>query len=185
MQNYAQDRNWQQGPEWTNPGLESGWPVTCAAAGLSPAWGFGQKCNGLGVLRHSQGRSLSPSPKLVSAWREHHGGWNVVVCPCVGCGWAYGVDILRGLFLGKTPTPIVPVRTPASLASWDMSPLVIGPSSAKAEWMHSLKPPVYILSMTLVWYWCWICDLRRRRFSFGARDQAWSLLKSFCVAEFY
>ena len=31
---------------------------------------------------------------------------------------------------------------------------------------------------------CQICDLRRRRFSFGTRDQAWSL-KSFCVAEFY
>ena len=31
---------------------------------------------------------------------------------------------------------------------------------------------------------CWICDLRRRRFSFGTRDQAWSL-KSFCIAEFY
>ena len=28
-----------------------------------------------------------------------------------------------------------------------------------------------------------IRDLRRRRFSFGTRDQAWSL-KSFCVAEF-
>ena len=31
---------------------------------------------------------------------------------------------------------------------------------------------------------CWICDLRRRRFSFGTRDQAWSL-KSFCIAKFY
>ena len=31
--------------------------------------------------------------------------------------------------------------------------------------------------------WCRICDLWRR-FSFGTRDQAWSL-KSFCVAEFY
>ena len=31
---------------------------------------------------------------------------------------------------------------------------------------------------------CWICDLRRRRFNFGTRDQAWSH-KSFCVAEFY
>ena len=30
---------------------------------------------------------------------------------------------------------------------------------------------------------CRICDLQRR-FSFGARDQSWSL-KSFCVAEFY
>ena len=29
-----------------------------------------------------------------------------------------------------------------------------------------------------------IHDLQRRRFSFGTRDQAWSL-KSFCVAEFY
>ena len=31
--------------------------------------------------------------------------------------------------------------------------------------------------------WCWIHDLQRR-FSFGNRDQAWSL-KSFWVAEFY
>ena len=31
---------------------------------------------------------------------------------------------------------------------------------------------------------CQICDLRRRRFSFWTRDQAWSL-KSFGVAEFY
>ena len=31
---------------------------------------------------------------------------------------------------------------------------------------------------------CLICDLWRRRFSFGTRDQAWSF-KSFCVAEFY
>ena len=31
---------------------------------------------------------------------------------------------------------------------------------------------------------CRIHDLRRRRISFGTRDQAWSL-KSFCVAEFY
>jgi len=31
--------------------------------------------------------------------------------------------------------------------------------------------------------WCWIHDLWRR-FSFGTRDQAWSL-KSFCAAEFY
>ena len=31
---------------------------------------------------------------------------------------------------------------------------------------------------------CWICDLRRRRFSFGTRDKTWSC-KSFCVAEFY
>ena len=31
---------------------------------------------------------------------------------------------------------------------------------------------------------CQICDLQKRRFSFGTRDQAWSL-KSFCVAEFY
>ena len=32
--------------------------------------------------------------------------------------------------------------------------------------------------------WYWICDLQSRRFSFGTRNQAWSL-KSFCVAEFY
>ena len=31
--------------------------------------------------------------------------------------------------------------------------------------------------------WCWICDLRRR-FSFGTKDQAWSL-KNLCVSEFY
>ena len=31
--------------------------------------------------------------------------------------------------------------------------------------------------------WCQIHDFQRR-FSFGSRDQAWSL-KSFCVAEFY
>ena len=31
---------------------------------------------------------------------------------------------------------------------------------------------------------CQIIDLWRRRFSFGTRNQAWSL-KSFCVAEFY
>ena len=31
--------------------------------------------------------------------------------------------------------------------------------------------------------WYWICDLQSRRFSFGTRNQAWSL-KSFCVAEF-
>ena len=41
------------------------------------------------------------------------------------------------------------------------------------------------------WHWsiaygerCRIRDLWRKRFSFGTRDQAWSL-KSFCVAEFY
>ena len=31
---------------------------------------------------------------------------------------------------------------------------------------------------------CLMCDLRRRRYRFGTRDQAWSV-KSFCVAEFY
>ena len=30
---------------------------------------------------------------------------------------------------------------------------------------------------------CWILD-PQRRFSFGTRDQAWSL-KSFCIAEYY
>ena len=39
-----------------------------------------------------------------------------------------GYAILRGLFLRTTPTPIAPVRTPTSLAIWDMSPSVC-PSS--------------------------------------------------------
>ena len=31
---------------------------------------------------------------------------------------------------------------------------------------------------------CQICELQKRRFSFGTRDQAWSL-KNLCVAGFY
>ena len=42
---------------------------------------------------------------------------------------------------------------------------------------------VYVMILVAHGEWCPICDLRRR-FSFGTRDQAWSL-KSFCIAEFY
>ena len=58
---------------------------------------------------------------------------------------------------------------------------VLWPTDAKSQ-LFSLEKTL----MLVIAYGkrCQICDLQRRRFSFGTRDQAWSL-KSFRVAEFY
>ena len=78
-------------------------------------------------------------------------------------------------FFLRAPDPFLFLRDPGLLSNLPRNWL------SQLWWIfHS----VY-MSMLLIAYseWCLICDLQRR-FSFGTRDQAWSL-KSFCVAEFY
>ena len=53
-----------------------------------------------------------------------------------------------------------------------------GANSSAKNWKESLGEVVIAYGE-----WCWIRDLQKR-FSFGTRDQPWSL-KSFCVAKFY
>ena len=50
--------------------------------------------------------------------------------------------------------------------------------------MSQKQTQIFMVVLIAYGEWCRICDLRRRRFSFRIRNQAWSL-KSFCVVEFY
>ena len=61
---------------------------------------------------------------------------------------------------------------------------ILGGSKITADGDCSREIKRHLLLVIAYGKRCPIRDLQRRRFSFGTRDQAWSL-KSFCVAEFY